>query len=167
MDITRETFRPYWFNSDIVKSHFFNAASMTFPGTEPFVVEAVKYYRDQIVEEFLKSEVDRLIFEEIGHTEIHGNVNHVLSHNGYNANGIQKMVVILMKLLWKLSSHKTRLAVAVGIEHYSTVLAKTVLEHDLMKSADKNVRDMWYWHTYEEVRHRSVSFDVYEEIGGG
>jgi predicted metal-dependent hydrolase len=36
-----------------------------------------------------------------------------------------------------------------------------------MKSADKNVRDMWYWHTYEEVRHRSVSFDVYEEIGGG
>ncbi|WP_410210121.1 metal-dependent hydrolase [Aquirhabdus sp.] len=62
-----------------------------------------------------------------------------------------------------------RLSITSGLEHMTLFLAKWVLEnHDMLSKAgvDQAVLDLLIWHSMEEIEHRNVAFDVYNQMSG-
>jgi predicted metal-dependent hydrolase len=61
-----------------------------------------------------------------------------------------------------------RLAVVAAIEHYTCVLGRWVIENKGLEQAgaDPVMLDLLRWHGAEEVEHRSLVFDVHDEVSG-
>ena len=60
------------------------------------------------------------------------------------------------------------LALTAAFEHYTAVLAETLLADERAQAllGSTEVRSMLLWHAVEESEHRSVAFDVYKLVGG-
>ena len=65
-------------------------------------------------------------------------------------------------------SRRFNLAFSAGGEIMSFLLARWVDEHagELFAGADPVATTLFLWHLSEEVEHKSMAFDVYEEIDG-
>jgi len=64
-------------------------------------------------------------------------------------------------------SIERRLAKTCALEHFTAMLAETILENpDFLKGMDERMLPLWLWHAVEESEHKSVAYDVYQEQVG-
>ena len=61
---------------------------------------------------------------------------------------------------------KVKLAMTVGVEHFTATFGENVLEGRLLRGVDGAIGDLWRWHCMEELEHKSVAFDVFEAVDG-
>ena len=61
-----------------------------------------------------------------------------------------------------------QLAATCALEHVTSTLAELVLENEEVRAefSSEELRQLWTWHSLEEVEHKSVAFDVYEKVAG-
>ena len=64
-------------------------------------------------------------------------------------------------------SLKFNLAYAEGFEAFTTATARFTFERGPAMGLHPAVRDLFAWHLVEELEHRTVAFDVYEQVCGG
>lgn len=159
----------YWHHNDPFMSQLMNAGSLFFPEAERFFIRTVKKFEHEVTNEQLKKEIKEFIAQEA----IHGN-----QHNKYNDDLIQNLGYTFMEkneriikgafaFCNKYTSKKFQLAVVVALEHFSAMVAHMVLSNpDLMKGVDPEYLEVWHWHLMEELEHKSVSLDLYNEVGG-
>jgi hypothetical protein len=159
-------FKKGWLQGDPVKSHLFNAASQCFPKVESFLIHSVNHYYDKIENQKIKEDMKRLSREEVAHSEVHKRFNQILEENGYNTNFTNRVTELQLYLFKKLCGPKTKLALSVGGEHLTALLGKYALETNSLHDCEETLKKVWLWHCTEELDHREVIFEVYEEIGG-
>ena len=58
------------------------------------------------------------------------------------------------------------LAFAVAAEHFTATFGENILEGRLLKDFDGPIGDLWRWHSLEELEHKAIAMDVYNEMGG-
>jgi predicted metal-dependent hydrolase len=159
----------HYMNDDLVMSHVVSVLSALFPNGEDFFVQSVRNYRDQIVDPQLKKQVGGFIGQEAIHGREHRTFNDRLHQLGYPTHRIDKGVGLLFKGLGgKYLSKRVQLAVTAALEHYTATLAEVLLsspEARNMFSVDE-IRSLLLWHALEESEHKSVAFDVYQEVVG-
>jgi predicted metal-dependent hydrolase len=62
---------------------------------------------------------------------------------------------------------KAQLAMTITLEHFTAVFANLLLSDPRThEGMDPNVRALWLWHAVEETEHKSVAYDVYEQVCG-
>ncbi len=126
---------------------------------------------DQIADdEELKQQVRGFIGQEGHHSFQHNRINAQLTQMGFDALRLEKhLEKDIQRLLanTKRGQPKVRLALTVGMEHLTAIMAEHLLNNpELLDSLEDNVKDLLLWHAVEEIEHKSVAFDVYQRCVG-
>ncbi len=158
----------HFINNDIVMSHIVSTLSAVFPEGEDFFVNSVRNYRDQITDPELKKQVAGFIGQEAMHSREHDRFNERLAELGYPTRVIHRGVGMILRFGRTVLPKKVQLAITAALEHYTSTLAEVLLAdpaaRDLMDVEE--VKSLFLWHALEESEHKTVAFDVYEQVSG-
>jgi predicted metal-dependent hydrolase len=168
MDFTFDSAIPrYWFDGDQFKTTLLIALSCTFPEGERFFVRAVRRYQPTLRSEKLKEEVKGFIGQEAHHGNEHEQFNALMEAKGLPTEKVARLVRNGIKFQEKYLSPERMLAKTCALEHFTAMLAETILENpEFLKGMDERMLPLWLWHAVEESEHKSVAFDVYQEQVG-
>ena len=156
----RETTPSRWWAGDAFGTAWHNALSATFPRGEAFFIEAVKAHREG-AEPKLAEEIRAFVKQEINHTREHIAFNKLAENAGYDIKAIDQRVKEMLDLT-KNRPAIANLAVTMALEHYTAMMAHEFLANPKhFENADPEVRDMWRWHSVEEVEHKGVAYDTW------
>lgn len=158
----------YWYRDNAWITHFMNALSTTFPDGERFFIHAVRNFEKQITDPELQAQMRAFIGQEANHGKEHEAFNQALIDQHQlpltSKIGFMKTALAYAK---KRYSPREQLALTVGFEHFTAILANLMLKQtDIVESLGAVYGDMFMWHAVEETEHKSVAFDVYQEVDG-
>ena len=168
LDYEVESLPRHFISDDLVMSHVVATLSALFPEGEDFFVRSVRRFRDRITDPVLKKQVAGFIGQEANHGREHRNFNARLAELGYPSQSIDRMVKAGLSFDERHRSPEVCLAITAALEHYTATLAEVLLsspEAQALISTDE-VRELLLWHALEESEHKSVAFDVYQEVCG-
>lgn len=160
--------RRHYAHGDLVLSHVVAVLSAVFPEGEAFFIRSVRAFSDEITDPALKKEVAGFIGQEATHSREHRELNVRLQEMGYPTAFIDRRVRKALEARSRHYSPKYCLAVTAAMEHYTAILAETILsdERALEMLGEGEVRSMLLWHALEESEHRAVAFDAFQAVGG-
>lgn len=153
---------------DLVMSHVVAALSAMFPEGEDFFVRSVRNCRDRVADPELRRQVSGFIGQEAMHGREHRRFNEALGAIGYPTWAIDRVVRWLLRIDAFILPEAHQLAVTAALEHYTATLAEVLLTDPRARDAfgAEEVLSLFTWHALEESEHKSVAFDVYQEVSG-
>jgi hypothetical protein len=159
---------PVWYKHDALFSLFCNASSIQIPDAERFVVDTVREAARAGSFPGLETEIEKLIHEEIAHSEVHDAYNEYIKTTGLSIDRHTAKIKRIARFLHRHCSLQTKLAMCATTEHFTASLAKEILETGIFegKDVDERMDRVWTWHALEELDHRSIAFDLYIATGG-
>lgn len=165
MDFTFDRDIPrYWFAGDQFKTTLLTALSCTFPEGERFFVRSVRYYQPNIEDPKLKEEVKGFIGQEAHHGNEHESFNAFMREKGMPTDEVEAFTLDGLKWLSKKMSRERQLAKTCALEHFTAMLAETILENpEFLEGMDERMVPLWLWHAVEESEHKAVAYDVYQD----
>lgn len=158
----------HYVDGDLVMSHVVTVLSSMFPEGEDFFVRTVRNYRDEITDPELKQQVAGFIGQEAMHGREHRSFNDRLATLGYPTRAIDRSIAWTFKIGEKVLPKSRQLAITAALEHYTATLAEVLLTDpraQAMLDVDE-VRSLFLWHALEESEHKSVAFDVFQQVSG-
>ena len=160
----------FFFDDNPLLSTFFAALSSTFPPGEAEFIESVRNYRDKVTDEKLLEQIRGFIGQEGHHSHQHQKANEHLKSLGLDAPRLEKHLerdIDRMIKNGRRGNPKVRLAITASMEHLTAIMAEHLLTHpEVIGSLDDSVKDLLYWHAVEEIEHKAVAFDVYQQCVG-
>ncbi|MBH1970866.1 metal-dependent hydrolase [Moraxellaceae bacterium AER2_44_116] len=158
--------RHYFSGQSPLMSHLLTALSMTFPKGEQFFVHSVRQVRDQVTDPQLQADISGFIGQEAMHSQAHAQFNAAIQKEDYQLHAYEQQITNGMATL-KTRSLRRQLAATVAYEHFTALIATHLLSHpSLFNGFDDNMRQLWLWHALEELEHKSVAFEVYQQVFG-
>jgi predicted metal-dependent hydrolase len=154
----------FFFGGNSLLTVFAGALSSTFPPGEAEFIESVRHYRDQVKDETLKQQIKGFIGQEGHHSHQHKQANIALTELGIDAVRLEKHLEKDIKKYTarKHVTPKFRLAMTVGMEHLTAIMAEHVLTTpESLGPLNETVQELLYWHAVEEIEHKAVAFDVF------
>lgn len=157
----------HFVDGDLVMSHAVAFLSSVFPEGEDFFVRSVREFDAQITDPELRQRVKGFIGQEVTHGREHSALNDRLRAMGYPIGRGERATRRFNAVMGRRSPH-ARLAVTAALEHFTAVLAETLLAEPRARAllGTGEARPILLWHALEESEHRSVAFDVYRAVGG-
>jgi uncharacterized protein len=152
-------------NSDAapIADAFYSSLSATFPLGETFFVRSVAHFAKQ-VPAGLKLDVEAFIRQEANHSREHAHFNAAIAGAGLpveNATAYASQQIDM----FEQHSPMVRLAVTVGLEHFTSVFAQIILRDPAHLSyCDPQSKALWHWHAVEEIEHKAVAYDVFNHV---
>ncbi|CAB1208117.1 metal-dependent hydrolase [Acinetobacter bouvetii] len=157
--------RHYFANSPIM-SHLLTALSSTFPIGEQFFVHSVRNVRDKVKDEQLQAQISVFIGQEAMHSKAHADFNQAWRRDDYQLDRFQAWLARKDDYVKNLHP-KIQLAITCAFEHFTALLGGYILRHpEILATLDEDTVKLWVWHAIEEIEHRAVAFDVYQQVYG-
>lgn len=158
--------RRYCFDDNAFATMFFATLSGFFPPGERFFVELVRHYRDRISDPVMKAKISGFIGQEAIHGREHDRLNDMLTGRGIKVWFADRAVKVGLGFLEKFSPSQ-QLACTIFMEHFTALLAEQLLTDERFRErADADIIPLWMWHAVEELEHKAVAYDVYEQVSG-
>ena len=155
----------YWLAGDPFKSRVFDAVQATFPDGERYFIASVRAFRDKIKDPKLAAEVKDFTMQEGQHGQVHTRYNQRLRQQGVNVDAFTQHTRRLTDKRSKNLSAEYNLAMTAALEHFTAMMADLFFaEKSATAGADERVRAMLAWHAIEEMEHKSVAFDVMQQV---
>lgn len=152
----------FFFASNSILSTMFVALSGIFPPGEKEFIRSVRLHMDQVEDEVLQRHVKEFASQEAHHSHQHRLVNDIFDELGYPATAITENLRVKLQEWESTRSIDERLAVTVVMEHLTAAMAHYALTHpENLADVPESIRELIYWHSIEEIEHKSVAFDVY------
>lgn len=105
------------------------------------------------------------IGQEAIHGREHERLNELFARHGFDMKTPDRAIRVGLWLLDQLPK-KTRVACTALMEHFTAMLGEELLTDEIFsKRADPEMIQLWYWHALEEIEHKAVCYDVYEQLG--
>lgn len=158
----------YWYKGNTWITHFMNALSTTFPDGERFFIHAVRNYENDISDPEMRAQIRNFIGQEANHGKEHEAFNQALIDQ-HQLPLTSKLTFMKKALAFakKKYSKREQLALTVGFEHFTAILANLMLNQaDVIEDLDGMYADMFMWHAVEETEHKAVAFDVFQQVDG-
>jgi predicted metal-dependent hydrolase len=154
----------YWFAGSRAATHMWNGVNLLFPGGERFFIRSVRHYQGRLSPE-LEARVKGFFGQEGRHAQAHERVFEMLRAQGFDIDVIlEPYNRIVFGRLEKIVPAALRLSITVAAEHFTALMAEDALTVDVTKNSDPDVRNLFLWHAVEELEHKSVAFDVLQEV---
>lgn len=153
--------------NDAFLDSLLSALSVFLPAGERFFINAVKRTKDQFEDPTIQEEIQYFINQEAQHSKQHLAFNRYLEACGFPALESEAQIDRILERVAKLfPSREDQLIITVAIEHCTAVLSNMYLQDtDLQKALDPDVRDLYLWHSQEEIEHKAVAYDIYKALG--
>ena len=168
----------HWIPDDPMTSHLVDVLHLLLPAGERWFVNVYRQVLPEIADERVRDEVRGFMGQEAVHSRAHGAVLDHLRENGLETRAYTRRVDWMFERLLgdrrvpaplRRSWLRHRLAIIAAIEHFTCVLGEWVIcssgAYDEI-GADPVMLDLLRWHGAEEVEHRCVAFDTFQELGG-
>lgn len=156
----------YWANGEVFKSRFFDAFSTTLPEGEKFFIVSLRQFKDELQSPEVQKAFKDFIRQEGAHGILHNAYNARLQRQGVNMPAIDAFLKKFFALHTRVLSRRMQVTLTACAEHLTASMAHCVLDKDseLMMGADERVRALYFWHAAEEIEHKSVAFDVMQDV---
>lgn len=177
----------HWFAANPILTHVMNAMHAVFPVGERQFIKSVKVFDAALNEhpELLKS-VKGFIGQEMQHAKQHEIFLAKLDAMGLDATGYAKWYgerafmnenVVSAEEFWLPvlkpffpagAEERAMLSFTCALEHLTASLAETLLtDASLVAGMPENMRKLFLWHAQEEIEHKAVAFDVFQNVARG
>lgn len=157
----------YWNDNSAFKTHFLNALSLILPECEKFFIAATKPYLKTTNDSELSEEILEFVKQEGYHRYAHMKYNQWLESRGLPVSELLKSTRRSWKIADRLLSAEQKLALTVCIEHITVVYAAVLLsDGDTFDKMHPHFKEVWKYHTVEEIEHGAVTFNLWNHIGG-
>lgn len=157
----------FFFGGNSLKSAFVVALSGAFPPGEKEFIQSVRLFMKQVRDKKLIEDVKAFTEQEGQHSLQHRLLNEAFDRLGYSATDVSEAMEAMEKEWAAERSDAERLAMTVVMEHITAVMAHFALTHpEEFDALPESLREMLIWHAIEEIEHKSVAFDVYQECVG-
>jgi len=155
----------HWFGGFPVPTHLVNGVNLLFPAGERFFVRSVYHYLDQLEDPALRAAVRGFGSQEGRHAKSHEDFFATLRAQGYSIDRFLAFYEwVSYNLLERLSPPALRLATTAAAEHYTAILAAGTAGDVPLHLAHPALRQLLYWHAAEEIEHKSVAYDVLQQV---
>ena len=157
----------YWVSGDPFLTHFMNALSVIFPPGERMFMDAVKAVRERVEHPETRADIGGFLAQEALHSREHSALNEALRKLGYPVRKMEEGLAERIRVATKFRGKKMSLAVTVALEHMTALLGFKLLTQEHVRAlCDERVLPIWMWHAVEEMEHKAVAFDTYQEVYG-
>jgi uncharacterized protein len=169
----------HWVPDDPFATHMMNVLHLLLPEGERHFIKAVLEASSLVDDPELEAAIKPFIQQESWHAWAHQVVLDHLAEQGIETapytDRLGRWLSILLgdppKVFppalqrWWLYR---RLADVAALEHFTAMLGQWILQNRTLENAgtDPVMLDLLRWHGAEEVEHRSLVFDVYENVSG-
>jgi predicted metal-dependent hydrolase len=161
-------YRRHWAKNDPLKTSFLDAVSCILPMGEDFFLRTMRNYRSRITDADLARDARHFCGQEGHHAYEHRKFNRLLEENGYpHLVDIDAWQGRFNEWLIGVTSPQTQFSFTTGAEHLTSIMSHAFLS-DPQRWVDdgEEIGAMLFWHTVEEVEHKSVCFDVFQHVSG-
>jgi predicted metal-dependent hydrolase len=158
-----------WFDNDPFLTAIFNAMSMSFPSGEKNFIDSIRHYEDQIKDPKLLNEIRGFYQQEGIHSREHRRYNKILcEQRGYDHDTMEGVYLVTQAKAEENPdvTPKVMLASTLALEHFTASMAEIMLSDSFMDNVEPTIKELWLWHCVEELEHKSVAFDVFNQISG-
>lgn len=156
--------RHWWYNSAYI-THTVNALNLLFPAGERFFIRSVRRYQDRVVDPELRERIRAFAGQEAQHGRAHEAAFAALEEDGFEIRSFLAWYEWLgYDVIEPIAPEILRLSVTVALEHFTATLAEDALTQEFLDGAHPAMRDLLRWHAAEEIEHRSVAFDVLQQV---
>lgn len=163
-----ETVPRHWFNNDPWITHWMNAILAAVPDGERWVMQAMSKQLDNLHDPSVRKAAINFIRQERTHAREHDAMNAAMVAHGIPMDRVEAVFKAVRKTLQRYLGDVTQCAMAATFEHFTAVISQVMLDHpELWDDTRPEVSAMLFWHFVEETEHKSVSFDVFQEVSGG
>jgi len=157
--------------SDISQSCELLALSFTLPYLEPYLIRTMRLAAKQDIGPTLASDLRSFSKQEAQHHQNHSRINNLVRAKlpPGTATAVRRLEDDLetdYRRFTKSKSLRHNLAYAEGFEAMTLALALSLLKSPPAQ-ADEHWQSLLAWHLAEEVEHRTVTFDAYDQLFGG
>lgn len=155
-----------WHSQGVHVTTFMNCLSIFFPVGEQFFIDSVAAYKQALADHgspLLRQQVKEFSSQESYHTREHELLNDALSPHF----AVQSMEAVVQSILsfFRFFSRSLCLGGTIALEHLTSTLGHIVLsDPSLLEGCEVHYASLWNWHAMEEVEHKGVCYDVYEQI---
>ena len=152
---------PFWYSGSPAMSHWFDAYTLLVPDNEVYYIRTLRPCMDMIDDQMQKAELLEFFRQESLHGIGHKAYRKTLDKFGLKFEPfVRSTGWLLYDLLEPLQPHRIRVSIVAAVEHINAFLANIVLEHNLMRGAVPEVRELFYWHFVEEIEHKAVAHNA-------
>lgn len=168
----------HWVPDDPFSTHMINVLHLLLPAGERWFIGVVNEAAPLVSDEELTEAIKPFVQQESWHAWAHAMVLEHLASHGIESEGFTKR---LEKWFARTGSPQPgwpeplqrwwlyrRLADVAAIEHFTAVLGEWVIQNKGLEyaGADPQMLDLLRWHGSEEVEHRALVYDVYQDVCG-
>jgi uncharacterized protein len=150
------------------ESFIYVGFSCLFPYLEPYLIRSMWEAKKRLTDKDLIASLEGFCAQENQHFRQHARFNRTLGLGEISAlNTLENEIQSDYKRLSETRSLAFNLAYAEGFEAFTLAITRFVIETGELERVEWPVRDLFRWHFLEELEHRLVAFDVYQNIHGG
>ena len=168
----------HWVPDDPFSTHMVNVLHLLLPAGERWFIGVVTEATPLVKDPEVLEAIQPFVQQESWHAWAHAMVLEHLAAQGVDS---EPFTTALERYFERTGSPKPnwpeplqrwwlhrRLADVAAIEHFTAVLGQWVIKNKGLDyaGADPLMLDLLRWHGAEEVEHRSLVFDVYQDLGG-
>ncbi len=164
--IIPEHFPVHWYDGNPLITSFFGALSVLLPDGERFLIATLREAQSQITDPTLKLDISGFIGQEAHHSQAHRAFNQAyLEHHQIDLPAMEADFTTHVIEPMKSLPLAERLAFGAAIEHFTALFGEHVLIHGGgLQHAPNVARAFVLWHAIEELEHKSVVFDTFQQI---
>lgn len=163
-----ESVPQYWFADNPIVTHIENAFSILIPPGERFFIRAVRNYQDRATDPELADLIRAFVQQEGLHMRAHNELNDSFKRFGVDVDREIAYAESVFAWIEKKVPKKIQLGMTAFLEHLTATGAHMLFMEPLARqSMHPEMARFWTWHAVEELEHKSVAFDLFENVGGG
>lgn len=149
------------------ESFLYIGLSLLLPHLEPYLIRSMHEAKKHIHDPGLVLDLEAFIGQESQHYRQHALFNKNLRlESRQELTALEKSLADDYERFSRSRSLRFNLAYAEGFEALTAALTVFALNLKYIDKVDPEVRDLFRWHMVEELEHRTVAFDVYQNLCG-
>ena len=161
------TMDPFFVDNDPEGVCFLNAISLVLPYLEPFLIKSFKRALPYVRDPKLKENMVLFNKQEAQHFKQHQQYNEVICSHYPELAALEERLQQDYDAFLKDKDLKFNIGYCEGFEAITTGLSLAALDDGICQRTTGAAGDMFRWHFMEEIEHRTVAFDVYQNLFGG
>lgn len=167
-----ENLSEHYVDNNSFGTHFLNSMHVIFPDGEKFFVRSVRKYIDQIQDPELKERLKAFIGQEMHHMNQHRTFWNFLKKQSpaleVFENFYRNAVYTHFEDFMRSTEYGNKLALSItaALEHFTAIFGEAALQNncELLSNIPGDMKDLLKWHAAEELEHKSVAFDLLQEV---
>lgn len=147
-----------WLHKSPATSRWFDAYTLLVPDNEAFFIRTLTPCVSLMESDSEMAELKHFFRQESLHGVAHKAYSKRMLQLGFPVDRFVGCVNwVLYSLLEPIQPRRMRVSVVAAIEHINASLAHIVLTKDLLRDANSDLKELYYWHFSEEIEHKAVA----------